>query len=195
MDEEWKDVIGFEGRYQVSNLGNIRSCDKYARVCGGGFRFVKGKSLIPRKCTNGYLEYTFTNGRSIKKTYLLHRLVATYFIPNPEHLPEVNHIDEDITNNCVSNLEWCTSKYNANYGNRNKKMMQTKEKKGQLVPVDQFAKDGRFVRHWNKMSEAAAHVGVDVSSIIRVCRGKQRTSMGYIWKYGDGYKKPSYQPE
>lgn len=104
-NEVWKDVAGYEGLYQVSNLGRVRRFYKNGKEhqlkpqpCGFGYRFV----IL---CKNG-----------IRKQLLLHRLVAMAFIPNPGKLPEVNHKDEIKTNNCVDNLEWCARKYNINYG-------------------------------------------------------------------------------
>jgi hypothetical protein len=106
-------------------------------------------------------------------------VVAQAFIPNPDNLPEINHKDEDITNNCVDNLEWCTSKYNANYGSRNIRMMENRE----LVPVIQKDLNGTFIKRWNCMTRACEAVGADLSSMIRVCKGKQHTCRGYKWEY------------
>lgn len=99
-DEKWKDVPGYEGKYWVSSFGRI-----------------KNRSIImkPCRCTNGYLTACFWKNNKQTKI-LLHRLVASLFIPNPNDYNEVNHIDEDKTNNCVDNLEWCTRQYNQNYG-------------------------------------------------------------------------------
>lgn len=183
MEEIWKDVIGFEGLYQVSNFGRVRSLDRRARIGYGKTRFVKGKYLTPCACTNGYLSIPLHNGSENKKVFLMHRLVAMHFIPNSDNLPEVNHKDEDITNNRADNLEWCTSKYNANYGARNRKVLETKFARGLINPVNQYTKDGKFVRRWESMADAGREYGVDISAIIRVCRGKQHTSMGYVWEY------------
>ena len=117
MEEIWKDVKGFEGRYQVSNLGRVRSLDftwlayNY-KVCGYVECKRKGKILKPKTSYNGYLQVCLKI--SSKNHYkLLHRLVADAFIPNPNNLPTVNHKDEDKWNNRVDNLEWCTYKYNS----------------------------------------------------------------------------------
>ena len=111
MSEIWKDVIGLEGIFQVSNMGRIRSLDKYANVCGGGKRLVKGRILKPTKLQNGYYEAQFHH-KGERIIYLLHRLVAIHFIDNPLNLPEVNHKDENPQNNNVENLEWCTNQEN-----------------------------------------------------------------------------------
>lgn len=176
--ENWKDISGYEGYYQISNLGRIRSLDRYANVGGGGRRLVKGKIIKPVKCTNGYYEASLSY-KGVRKVLLLHRVVAEAFIPNPNNLPEVNHKDENPANNEASNLEWCTSKYNANYGTRNERMMIGRETK----PVIQFDKDGTFIKRWDSMMDACREYGADISSMIRVCKGKQKTCKGFKWKY------------
>lgn len=110
MKEVWKPISGLEGIYEVSSIGRVRS---QARVAGNLFR--KDRILTPRNDAGGYLvvsiglPYKYSNKR-------VHRLVAEAFIPNPENYPQANHIDEDKSNNCVNNLEWCTAKYNMNHG-------------------------------------------------------------------------------
>ena len=112
MKEIWKDIKGYEGLYQVSNLGNVRSMDRITR----DGRKIKGKNIKPH--TNGnsrYLRAALCNNGKIKYENI-HRLVAKAFIPNPENKPEVNHKDENPSNNLIDNLEWMTSKENSNYG-------------------------------------------------------------------------------
>ena len=111
--EEWRPVVGYEGLYEVSNTGQIRSIDKYDTKG----RFLRGKILKLLKCRNGYLMIGL-NKNGIRKGYLVHRLVADAFIERPDGLYEVNHKDEDKTNNIVENLEWCDHKYNNNYGTK-----------------------------------------------------------------------------
>ena len=107
--EEWKDIIGYEGLYQVSNLGRVRRSGK---ILKGGYN-NKGYHTI-NLCKKG-----------ISKSFFVHRLVAIAFIPNPNNLPIVNHKDENPKNNCIENLEWCTYKYNANYGTARERQAQT----------------------------------------------------------------------
>lgn len=180
MQEVWKDVQGYEDSYQVSNLGKVRSKDRYRNVCGGGKRFVKGVIRKPSVCTNGYLEVLlYKDGQ--RKTVLLHRLVAKTFLDNPENLPEVNHKDEDITNCRVDNLEWCTSKYNANYGTRNARCKLGNKRFEK--PVNQYSLDGKFIKRYECMGDACRETGADISAVIRVCKGRNNTAYGYKWEY------------
>ena len=123
MIEEWRPVVGYEGLYEVSNTGQVRSLDRFY------YRLHKGKVLSPTKDRYGYLTVTLNcNGKS--KTIKIHRLVAQAFLPNPDNLPQVNHKDEVKTNNSVDNLEWCTAKYNVNFGTRQERYRNTMLEKG-----------------------------------------------------------------
>ena len=118
MEEQWRDISGYEGLYQVSNLGQVKSMDY--RHTG------KEKVISSQTQKNGYLHVSLWKDRT-KRFFYIHRLVADAFIPNPDNLPEVNHKDECLSNNSVDNLEWCTSIYNANYGTRNSRMSNSKK--------------------------------------------------------------------
>lgn len=117
MKEIWKNIMGFNG-YQVSNLGRVRSLKTY-------------KILKQTTNSQGYKTLGLCK-RSKISTFLVHRLVADAFIPNPDKLPCVNHKDENPSNNCISNLEWCSYKYNINYGTCIYRIIETKRKKGVL---------------------------------------------------------------
>lgn len=117
MQEIWKDVCGYEGYYQVSNLGNVKSLDRID--CRG--RHLKGKIVPHFSEKDGYLIVSFCKN-GIAKHFRVHRLVASAFIQNPHNLSEVNHKDENKKNNCAENLEWCNTKYNINYGKRNQRV-------------------------------------------------------------------------
>lgn len=117
MNEVWKDVKGYEGLYQVSNMGNVKSMNRFVKANSNHkYQHIKERLLK----LNGGRKYTHVilckNGTT--KGYLVHRLVAEAFIPNPDNLPIINHKDENPSNNCVDNLEWCTYKYNNEYNGR-----------------------------------------------------------------------------
>ena len=129
IEEIWRPIEGYEGLYEVSNTGRVRSVDRYVKTCYGSYRLYKGKVLSPGKDKNGYLKVVLNcNGKC--KTINVHRLTAQAFIPNPDNLPMVNHKDEDKSNNNVDNLEWCTAKYNNTYGTRQDKVRYTAIKNG-----------------------------------------------------------------
>ena len=118
--EIWKDVVGYEGYYQVSNLGRVKSLDRKINKNGLIYE-INGKILSPRKVGKGYLSVALQINKN-RKNFMVHRLVAECFIKNSFNLKEVNHKDENKENNNLSNLEWCDHKYNSNYGNRGKKI-------------------------------------------------------------------------
>lgn len=125
MKEIWKPIEGYEGLYEVSNLGRVRSLDRYVkRVTKRGVvnQFHAGRVLSPKKTKVGYLEVQLFNNQSKGKMWRVHRLVAETFMPCDDSTLEVNHIDENKLNNEVDNLEWCNRKYNTNYGTRNQKI-------------------------------------------------------------------------
>lgn len=131
VEEIWKWVNDFEGLYEVSNLGNVRSVDRTDTFCNSRkgtivSRTKKGKNLKPIFDGKGFYLQVSLSKNGISKRYLIHRIVAKAFIPNPENLPEVNHKDECKTNNSVENLEWCTHKYNNNYGSKKNQTRGTK---------------------------------------------------------------------
>ena len=127
--EEWRPVLGYEGLYEVSNTGIVRSVDRYVKNGHSSYRLHKGKVISLLKGEYGYIQVNlYYNGKNYKK--YVHRLVAEAFLPNPDNLPQINHKDEDKTNNNVTNLEWCTAKYNINYGTRKDKVRETAIKNG-----------------------------------------------------------------
>lgn len=119
--EQWKAIPGFEGYYEASTLGNIRSVSRKVIIHGasGDYeRSLKSKPMTPLPDGKGYYLMVELSRDGRSKRYLIHRLVAQTFIENPESLPEVNHKDENKRNNRVDNLEWCTHAYNNNYGSK-----------------------------------------------------------------------------
>ena len=187
MEEQWKDIViekngevfDYTGLYQVSNLGRVRSCD---RVDALG-REVKGKVLKCNQTKTGYLRIVLSkNGEA--KLFLIHRLVAHMFIPNPDNLPVVNHKDENPLNNCVENLEWCTQKYNINYGTRNERA--GKKMKGKKSPAAKKVICLETKRIFNCTVEASEWCHGNVSMC---CRGRNKTAGGYHWQFLDDYKR------
>ena len=124
--EEWKDIANYEGIYQISNMGNVRSLDRI--VHPNNQYLQKGKILKP--LDNGKYLFVTLRKDGVKENKYIHRLVAEHFLLNPLFYNEVNHKDEDKHNNCISNLEWCTHSYNMNYGTRNEKISKTKKAGG-----------------------------------------------------------------
>ena len=136
MTEIWKDIEGYEGLYQVSNLGRVKSLTRY--VNRFSTRWNKDASywqpehiMVPSVGTNGYYSIRLSKNKNAK-TQDIHRLVAKAFLDNPLGLPEVNHKDENRLNNCASNLEWCTRLYNLNYGNRTKNHSESLKEGGKV---------------------------------------------------------------
>ena len=127
--EIWRPIVGYEGLYEVSSYGRVRSLDRYVKYSNGPIHLHKGMILNPGKDKDGYLQVNLYNNGKIHQRKV-HRLVAQAFILNPDNLPEVNHLDEDKTNNRVENLEFCNRKYNCNYGSRNIRRRETLIKNG-----------------------------------------------------------------
>lgn len=183
MEEIWKTIKETDGKYSVSNLGNVRRNEHYTIVKPQNTKVHYNERLLKSyKDSTGYAVVSLqtTNGTSPRK---IHRLVAEAFIENPNDLPIVNHIDENKQNNNVSNLEWCDAKYNANHGTRNIRI-----KKQTSIRVAQYTMDGKLVKIWDSMSQAAASFGAKTTSYIRrVCTNQfgRHSYKGYIWKYVD----------
>ena len=123
-NEEWKDIEGYEGIYQISNYGNVKSLERDIIDKSGKKRHNKERILKHNIDKYGYVYYWLYNN-GYKKCIKGHKLVAKYFLPNPYNLPIINHKDENKSNNNVDNLEWCTYEYNLNYGTRSKKYIKS----------------------------------------------------------------------
>lgn len=149
-----KDVIGYEGLYQVTSCGKVWS-------------YRSKKFLKPRRKKNGYLQVNLCKDGK-QKNYLIHRLVAEAYLPNPNNLPCVNHKDENKENNALQNLEWCTYEYNNSYGSRNKSV---------------YCEE--LNRTFDGARAAARELGLDNSGISRCCTGERKTCGGYHWKYAE----------
>ena len=165
MNEVWRPIAGYEGLYEVSSFGRIRS-----------MRY--GYLLTPDEA-RGYLRVTlYKNGTRNRQT--IHRLVSKAFLPNPCNKPAINHIDEDKSNNRVDNLEWCTQKENCNHGNRNKKISS-----GISKPVKQLSKAGKLLAIWESMTIASEVLGISLSEISVCTREHHKSAGGYKWRYAN----------
>lgn len=208
MDEVWKDIEGYEGLYQVSNTGEVKSLNYQG----------SGEIKLLKQYTDkrGYKRIELSkNGKG--KTYLVHRLVALVFIPNPDDSPMVNHKDENPSNNNVNNLEWCTHEYNMNYGTRNeriskslkgekhplygkhhseesKKKMSESSKgknKGKDNPASKsilmYDREGNFIKRFECTRDTNEYFGKkNAYKNVSMClTGKQKTAYGYVFKYAD----------
>lgn len=177
MDEIWKDIEGYEGDYQVSNLGRVKSLPKKCWN-GKGYWFKDGRILIPVKSKKGYL-----NVWCRKNIFKVHRLVANAFIPNPQNLPQVNHIDGDKTNNCVTNLEWVTDGENLLHAYRVLGRRQKIGKNHHNSRAVLQLKDGKIINSFDSLNEAARTTGAHHSGISMSCSGKIKKHKGYQWRY------------
>lgn len=169
MKEEWRPVVGYEGRYEVSSLGRIR------RV----------KIIVPSMKKHDYMQVSLVDGDGVRKSLRLHRIVAEAFLPNPEGKPQVNHKDEDPENNRADNLEWATAEENTNYGSRTARAAAKNGSKTPIIQID--PKTLEAVAEYPGQSAAARATGISLASINACLRGKQRRAGGYLWRYK--YKK------
>lgn len=177
-NEQWVDVIGYEGCYQISNFGNLRSLDRHVPSGNGeNKRFQKGGAISVDSCKKGYQRVNLTvNGKG--KTTLVHRLVAKHFVENEYGLPEVNHIDGNKRNNHFLNLEWCTRKQNAKHAANNKLY------KNPGKEIRQLDLSGNLVKLHSSTKDAAKSLGIKRPENIANCaRGLKPTAYGFKWGY------------
>lgn len=184
MKEIWKDIKEFEKRYQVSNLGRVKSLSKFVNnnpnYSSIGY-YTKERILKPFKNAKGYqLVKLYKDKVSYNKK--IHRLVAEAFIPNLKNKPQINHIDGSKNNNNANNLEWCTNKENQEHAWKNNLKKRIIGKDNKLSKnVYQYDLKGNFIKEWNCVEEAQKTL--KISNISTVCYGKRKQAGGYIWKY------------
>lgn len=191
--EIWKDIEGFEGFYQISNYGEVRSLDRF-----DGIRNLKGNILKQNLKQNGYLQVGLRK-QGKRKWFSVHRLVAKHFIPNPDKLPQVNHIDSNKQNNTVDNLEWVTAKANYKHAEQNGLM---NPPKGENHPCyglyGERSKSAKKVVRYNKETGEtklynakilAKYDGFDVTSVSKCCNKHQKTHKGYEWYFLEDFNK------
>lgn len=179
--EEWKDIKGYEGLYQVSTNGNVRSLDR-TNVCYGREYIRKGKVLRTKTDKDGY-PYLFLSKKGVKHKFMVHRLVALTFLPNPTNKEQVNHKNEVKTDNRVSNLEWCDCKYNINYGTGLRRRAKSQTNRHGAKAIGQYDLQGSLIKIFPSMMEAHRQGGFNQRHICDCCKGRAKTHKGYIFKY------------
>lgn len=179
MEEEWRDVVGYEGLYQVSNYGEVKSL--------ANDKGKKEKILKPSIDGKGY-KCVILCMNGTRKVCKIHRLVAIAFIPNPNNYPIVNHKDENKINNNVNNLEWCTNKYNLNYGTLPERF--SKARKGNKNPSAKKIICVTTGEAFNCIKEASEKYNITHQNISKCCKGKRKsagkhpiTGEKLVWKY------------
>lgn len=198
MQEIWKDIDGYEGLYQVSNLGNVKSLNYRKQNYS--------KNLTPKVNNCGRLWVELRKNGS-RKQILIHRLVAIAFIPNENNFPQINHKDENTMNNVVENLEWCDAEYNSNYSWKRHPEWKKKSVPKNIIrgedwkrvhkshpggwkngPKDrrkifQCSLNGEVLNEWNSISEVSRINNWNYSSIKRCCDGERKSAYGFKWQY------------
>lgn len=192
MEEIWKDIKGYEGLYQVSNLGRVRSLEHYRKTDTGGY-IQKGRILKQETIKGqGYCQVKLSkNGKT--KRFRVHRLVLEAFVPNTMNKPYINHINAIRNDNRVDNLEWCTqsenvkhsynlgnSKSPAYWKNKGKEMYWLKKKWKKVI---QYDKNMNFINEFVSITEAQEKTSINKSNIVQCCKKKVKTAGGYIWRY------------
>ena len=174
--EEWKSIAGYEGLYEVSNYGRVKSLGRIVIRKNGWACTFKQKILRTHKTLKGYVLVDLHKNNKAKRLYV-HRLVAEAFIPNHKKMPEINHKDEDKENNAVGNLEWCSRIENVRYGTGIKRGGQARSKK-----VYQYSFSGELIKIWDS-NRACRAAGFDGKGILLCVKGVTKQHQGYRWSY------------
>ena len=169
--EQFREIEGYDGKYLISNYGRVKSTFYYR---GSDERILK--QYVHKETGYAFVRlFVGKRGHGSKyKNHDVHRLVAKAFIQNPKELLYVNHKDENKTNNCADNLEWCTAKYNSNYGTAMDKVRKK---------VLQFDLEGNLLNEFNSITDAAIYCGHTAGNISSCCHGRLKQAYGYVWKF------------
>lgn len=186
IEEIWKDIEGYEGYYQVSNLGRVKSLERSYIGPHNSIHFVKERILKPEIQWNGRLQVRLSKGCQLR-AFKVHRLVAIAFIPNPDNKPYINHLDCDPTNNIVDNLEWCTPKENSQYASKLGRQ-KGKENAMKYCAKAVIATNLQTGEEIYFESQKEAMHKLNTTKVNQVCRGKQKSSKGYTFRYANNNK-------
>ena len=184
--EIWKDIKGYEGIYQISNFGRVWSLERRVNTWNG-YKTIEEKEIKPSVCTNGYIKVVLYKDNT-RKNFLLHRLVAEHFLERVKGKEQVNHKDENKANNRADNLEWCTPKENVNYGDSLRKRAETQRRTGcQLnnIATSKRVWCNEYGIAFASIRDAGRTLGIDHSSISKVCKGKLKSIKGLTFNYLD----------
>lgn len=198
--EVWKDVVGYEGLYKVSNYGRIKALGRMRKTHHNGLAQIKDRIIrntpnINRDERYYYVSFAKKEGENFSKKIFVHRVVAMAFLPNYNNYPQVNHKDENPSNNIVfvnkdgsidflkSNLEWCTAKYNVNYGTREERARETRIKSGMSIGVVEIDEQDNIINRYVSIKQAAKILHTNASRFSKWCK-----QGGGVWKNGKIYK-------
>ena len=178
LKKEWKEIKGYEGKYIVSNYGEVISLPRYKQNHSKK-QYVDPKEILKYTSPNNGYVYVCLYDKNKLKNMRLHKLVAQAFIPNPFNLPQINHIDGNKQNNRADNLQWCTCKENIIHAYK----IGLAENKNK-IKVNQYDLKGNLINTYESMIEASKYTGISIGSISLCINNKRKTANRYIWKKG-----------
>ncbi len=193
MNEEWRDIEGYEGYYQISNIGEVKSLERVI-IKSNGIKQNVTNHIMKKVNIQGYWQVVLSRKDAKKphKNFRVHRLVAKAFIPNPDCKPDINHINAIRNDNRVENLEWCTQKENIQHAWKSGLCENVREKsikrcsilgKRNTKKVVQLDRDNNLIKEWDSMRVAIKELNIDESNISHSCRDIRKTAGGYKWKF------------